>query len=62
MKALGTTKWCSLFILTTGVALIQLPRGEVKAKTAGVVELGSFSAGAGEFLERVVGEYGRCGG
>ena len=30
-QALGTTKWCSLLILTTGVALIQMPRGEVKA-------------------------------
>lgn len=40
-KALGTTKWCSLFILTTGVALIQLPRGEVKAGSWGV-ELGGY--------------------
>eukprot|EP00437_Effrenium_voratum_P034990 CAMPEP_0181487050 /NCGR_PEP_ID=MMETSP1110-20121109/47590_1 /TAXON_ID=174948 /ORGANISM="Symbiodinium sp., Strain CCMP421" /LENGTH=340 /DNA_ID=CAMNT_0023613487 /DNA_START=20 /DNA_END=1042 /DNA_ORIENTATION=- len=30
-KALGTTKWCSLLILTSGVALIQMPRGDVQA-------------------------------
>jgi len=60
-KALGTTKWCSLFILTTGVALIQLPRGEVKeAHGDPVVGLcavlsACFTSGlAGVYLEKIL--------
>mmetsp|Transcript_40498 Transcript_40498/g.61163 ORF Transcript_40498/g.61163 Transcript_40498/m.61163 type:complete len:353 (+) Transcript_40498:132-1190(+) len=30
-KALGTEKWCALFLLTGGVTLIQMPRGDAAA-------------------------------
>ena len=53
MKALGTTKWCSLFILTTGVALIQLPRGEVKAVELRGLSWGVFLLG-GRFLAELL--------
>eukprot|EP00931_Biecheleriopsis_adriatica_P077914 TRINITY_DN51391_c0_g1_i1.p1 TRINITY_DN51391_c0_g1~~TRINITY_DN51391_c0_g1_i1.p1 ORF type:complete len:352 (+),score=54.56 TRINITY_DN51391_c0_g1_i1:42-1097(+) len=33
-KALGCTKWLSLLLLTAGVALIQLPRGDTSTSTA----------------------------
>ncbi|CAK9047054.1 UDP-N-acetylglucosamine transporter (Golgi UDP-GlcNAc transporter) (Solute carrier family 35 member A3) [Durusdinium trenchii] len=61
-KALGSTKWCALLILTTGVALIQLPRGEAKDVQKGdsVVGLAAvisacFTSGlAGVYLEKIL--------
>ncbi|CAK9046457.1 UDP-N-acetylglucosamine transporter (Golgi UDP-GlcNAc transporter) (Solute carrier family 35 member A3) [Durusdinium trenchii] len=62
-KALGSTKWCALLILTTGVALIQLPRGEAKEdvqKGDSVVGLAAvisacFTSGlAGVYLEKIL--------
>lgn len=64
-KALGKTKWCSLFMLFAGVALIQLPRGESAnsseaAKGNPIIGLAAVlsacvtSGFAGVFLEKLL--------
>eukprot|EP00928_Gymnodinium_smaydae_P038515 TRINITY_DN26553_c0_g1_i1.p1 TRINITY_DN26553_c0_g1~~TRINITY_DN26553_c0_g1_i1.p1 ORF type:complete len:430 (-),score=105.68 TRINITY_DN26553_c0_g1_i1:345-1451(-) len=46
-KALGPTKWCSLLLLTGGVALIQLPRGDgASDESAGAGARAAGSTGA----------------
>jgi len=67
-KALGPTKWCSLFLLTGGVSLIQFPRGEgAETSHSAQPENGSTTVGltavlsacitsglAGVYLEKIL--------
>jgi len=63
-KSLGLEKWCALFILFAGVALIQLPRGETKASSpsggnaavglAAVLSACATSGLAGVYLEKIL--------
>ncbi|CAE7941732.1 Slc35a3 [Symbiodinium sp. KB8] len=63
-QSLGLEKWCALFILFAGVALIQLPRGETKASSpsggnaavglAAVLSACATSGLAGVYLEKIL--------
>lgn len=63
-KILGRTKWCSLFMLFAGAALIQLPRGDAGSNSAAkgnpliglsaVISACITSGFAGVFLEKLL--------